>query len=258
MAGPDAGAFGRDPAEAPVDRRFFGVGVRAAFALPAWIVGFSFLGVGSLARDAGHPLGAALASTIFVWAAPAQLILFGTLASGGLVLAAALAVGLSAIRLMPMVMSVWPYLRRPGMGLGRQVLLAHLIAATTWIESMRRLPELPPPARLPFFLGFGSACLCLSFVMTGLGFVLVGALPPALAAGLLCLTPIYFGVSMIGSARTLADGLAVLFGFALLPVAQRLVGTDFDLLVTGLAGGTAAYGIGRTLRRRQAARGVLP
>ncbi len=208
-------------------------------------MGFSFLGVGSLARDAGYPLGAALASTLFVWAAPAQLILFGTLASGGLVLAAALAVGLSAIRLMPMVMSVWPHLRRPGMGIGRQLLLAHLVAATTWIESMRRLPDMAPAARVPFYLGFASACLGLSFVMTGIGFVLVGALPPALAAGLLCLTPIYFGVSMVGSARTRTDLLAILFGFGLLPLAQRLVGMDFDLLVTGLVGGTAAYGAGR-------------
>lgn len=229
----------------PADRSFFRVGARSAIALPAWIVAFSMLGVGSLARDAGHPLGAALASTLVIWAAPAQLILYGTLASGGLVVAAALAVALSAIRLMPMVMAIWPYLRRPGLGLGRQLAIAHLVAATTWIDGMRRLPLLEPPQRVPYFLGFGTTCLGLSIVMTGIGYVLVGALPPALAAGLLCLTPVYFGVSLIGSARNIVDGLAVLLGFALLPLAQQGVGTDFDLLVTGLLGGTIAYAAGR-------------
>ncbi len=63
-------------------------GLGRALALPAWIVGFSLLGVGSLARDAGHPIGAAVLSTILIWAAPAQLILYGTLASGGLLVAA--------------------------------------------------------------------------------------------------------------------------------------------------------------------------
>src|SRR3954453_24160051 len=38
-------------------------GVRDALAYPAWIVGFSLFGVGSLARDAGLPAGASVLST---------------------------------------------------------------------------------------------------------------------------------------------------------------------------------------------------
>ena len=70
------------------------LGMRNALVLPAWIVGFSFLGVGSLAREAGHPVGAALFATLLVWAAPAQLILYGSLARDGLNIAAAVAVAL--------------------------------------------------------------------------------------------------------------------------------------------------------------------
>lgn len=234
------------------DRAHLARGARSAFALPAWIVGFSFLGVGSLALDAGHPLGAALLSTVLVFAAPAQLILYASLASGGLVVAAGLAVAFSAIRLLPMTLALLPYLRRPGQSVAAQLGLAHLVAATPWIEGMRVLPGMEPAARVPYFVGFALTCLGISTVMTGLGYLLVGALPTPFAAGLLILTPIYFTVSMCGSARQLGDGLAIAAGLALLPLAQALVGRDFDILATGLVGGTAAYAIGRWSRARSA------
>ena len=217
------------------------LGIRVALTLPAWIVGVSFLGVGSLARDAGFPLGAALLSTLLVWAAPAQLILFGSLAGGGLVAAAALAVGLSAIRLLPMTLAFLPLVRRPGQPAWVALLAAHCMAATTWIEAMRRLPDMERENRLPFFFGFALACLALSASATLIGYLLVGALPNALAAGLLCLTPIYFTVSLVATARLKADWVAVGLGLALVPFVQPLVGKNFDLLATGLAGGTVAY-----------------
>jgi predicted branched-subunit amino acid permease len=236
----------------PALRRDYLWGVGRALAMPAWIVGFSLLGVGSLARDAGHPIGAAIFSTIVIWAAPAQLILYGTLASGGLLLAAALAVALSAIRLLPMVLSIWPYLRRPGQPLWLQLLMAHLVAATSWIDATRHLPGIEPERRVPYYLGFASACMAVSATMTGIGYLLVSALPGRLAAGLLCLTPLYFMISLVGSARNAPDWLAIVLGVALVPVAQLTIGKDYDLLATGLVGGTAAFLLGRKLPRRAA------
>jgi predicted branched-subunit amino acid permease len=236
----------------PNFRRDIVWGLGRALALPAWIVGFSLLGVGSLARDAGHPIGAAILSTVLIWAAPAQLILYGTLASGGLVLAAALAVALSAIRLLPMVLSIWPYLRQPGQPLWLQLLMAHLVAATSWIDATRHLPGMQPERRVPYYLGFASACVAVSATMTGVGYVLVSALPGPLAAGLLCLTPLYFMISLVGSARSAPDWLAIALGVGLVPIAQLTIGKDFDLLATGLIGGTAAFLLGRTRVRRPA------
>ena len=223
------------------ERSHAALGVRAALALPAWIVGVSFLGVGSLARDAGHPLGAALLSTLLVWAAPAQLILYGSLARDGLIAAAALAVGLSGIRLLPMALAFLPLVRRPGQPLWIQFAAAHCMAATTWIEAMRRLPDMDEAGRLPFYFGFALTCLALSATATVLGFLLVGALPLPLAAGFLCLTPIYFTISLAAGARFPSDWLAIGLGLGLAPLAQTIVGKDFDLLATGIVGGTAAH-----------------
>lgn len=217
--------------------------------MPAWIIGVSFLGVGSLARDAGHPMGAALLSTVLIYAGPAQLILYTALASGGAVLAAAIAVGFSAIRLLPMTLSLLPYLRRPNQSLGQLMLLAHPVAATIWMESMRRLPAMELEGRVPYYCGFAAVCIVTCTAMTAVGFVLVGALPKPLAAGIVCLLPFYFTTAMASGARGIGDWLAIGLGMALLPLAQMTIGSDYDILVGGLLAGTLAYLVDRAVRR---------
>ncbi len=73
----------------------------------------TYIGIGALAHDTHFSLFWALASTLFVWAGPAQIILLVALGSGATVIQAALAVTVSAIRLFPMVVSVLPMLRMP-------------------------------------------------------------------------------------------------------------------------------------------------
>ncbi len=47
----------------------------------------TYLGIGALAHDIGFSLGWTLASTAFVWAGPAQIIVITTLGSGATVAA---------------------------------------------------------------------------------------------------------------------------------------------------------------------------
>jgi predicted branched-subunit amino acid permease len=122
---------------------------------------------------------------------------------------------------------------------------------TVWVEALRRLPPMPQEERLPYYLGFANACLGTCAVTTFLGYALVGALPLPLAAGLLFLTPTFFTLSLTAGARSASDWLAIGSGLVLAPVSTALIGKDFDLLLTGLAGGTAAYFFGK-LRRRDA------
>ncbi len=225
-------------------------GLRQALALPAWIVGVSFLGVGSLAHDVGYPAGAAVLSTLLIWAAPAQVILFGGIAAGTGLPSLALAVCLSSMRFLPMTMSILPLVRRPGQSGATQVLAAHCVAVTVWIESLRHLPTLPPEERPSHYFGLAATMILVSSLFTALGYTLVSAVPAPLAAGLLFVTPIFFTLSLTAGARRAADWAALLLGFGLAPLATLAVGKDFDLLVTGLVGGTAAY----ALARRRAAR----
>lgn len=216
-------------------------GARDALALPAWVVGCSLLGVGSLARDAGFPAGAAVVSTLFIWAAPAQAIFFASISAGMTLPAIGLAICLSSIRFLPMTLAILPLMTRPGQGVGAQLGAAHLVAVTTWVEGLRRLPGMPVADRLPYFYGFALACIGVSSATTYIGYFLVGALPLPLAAGLLFLTPVFFSISLVASARGIGDWAAILLGAALAPITNVLLGKDFDLLATGLLGGTLAY-----------------
>lgn len=253
-ARPIAGASGRvyegaEPGSPKLHRSAYLHGILRALAFPAWVVGISFLGVGSLARDAGFPLAATTLSTVLVWAAPAQVILFAGLAAGMALPSIALAVSLSSVRLLPMVMSVLPQLRRPGQNLGTQLLAAHCIAVTVWLESHRALPALPAGERLPFLFGLAGTMMAVSTALTVLGYHLVGVLPAPLAAGLLFVTPIFFASALAAGARRPADWVAIALGFGLTPLATLAVGKESDLLVAGLISGTAAYLVERGRRR---------
>jgi predicted branched-subunit amino acid permease len=216
-------------------------GARDALSLPAWVVGCSLIGIGSLARDAGFPAGAAVISTLFIWASPAQAIFFAAFGAGTSPPAVALAICLSSIRFLPMTLAILPLVQRPGQRVITQVGVVHFVAITTWIEGLRRLPSMSAGDRLPYFLGFSLTCIGVSAAATYLGYFLVGALPLALTAGLLFLPPIFFSVSLVAGARNLGDWVAVLLGFALAPIFNAVLGKDFDLLAAGLAGGTLAY-----------------
>ncbi|MHB2168081.1 AzlC family ABC transporter permease [Alsobacter sp. R-9] len=235
------------------DARWFLRGVLAALSFPAWTVALALVGVGSLARDAGHPVGAATLSTLLIWAGPAQVIFYGGLAAGMAPLAVAAAVCFSSIRFLPMTMAILPMVRRPGDGIVRQAYAAHFVAVTVWSESLRRLPELPQQGRTPFYFGFAHACLLLSAASTAAGYYMMGAFPTPLAAGLLFLTPIFFTLSVAGGARRAADWFAVSLGFLLEPVVAKVTGDSFDLLAVGLIGGTAAFVLGRWWDRRRVA-----
>ena len=224
-------------------------GMRDALSFPAWIVGFGLVGIGSLARDAGYPVDVAVLSTILVWAGPSQVIFFASITAGAAWSAIAIAIGFASLRFLPMTVAILPLLRRPGQSLWMQLLLAHYVAVTAWTEGLRRLPTIPPPQRVVYFLSFANTCMAVSALGTFAGYYLLGALPIPLAAGLLCLTPIFFLASLAAGIRGRADVAAIVLGLVLAPVSYRFVGGGFDLIVSGLVAGSVAFAIGRKRKR---------
>ncbi|MGV6873130.1 AzlC family ABC transporter permease [Pseudochelatococcus sp. B33] len=225
-----------------------------ALRFPAWVSGVVMLGVGSLAHDLGFPFWAAVLSTPLIWAGPAQFVLFGSLASGAGLVAVAVAVSLTSMRLLPMGLSLLPLMEQPRRNLAMRLLLAHYTVVVTWTEGQRRLPALAPERRAPYYLGFANTAVLLATLLTALGFVMSAAVPPVLAAALLFLTPLFFSLSLLAGTRSTADGLAVGLGVLLMPVATPLVGPDLDLLAVGLLGGSLAYLARRAGQSRGAGR----
>lgn len=255
QAQPDAKPKAPDDAEAPVSGWvWFGRGFRHAARLPMFVMALTFLGIGSLAHEAGVSLGFALTSTVLIWAGPAQVIFFGAVIQGLSLPAIALSVSLSSVRLLPMCVSLLPLLRRRDRGLGLTLYTAHQIAVTGWVESIRRLPDMPEPSRLPWFFGLVHGLILAAVVSTVAGFWLSASVPRELAAGLLFVTPIYFIAALVRNVREPIDGMALAFGFALSPLLKPIVSAGLDLLAVGVIGGTAAWLGQRWLDARKAGR----
>jgi predicted branched-subunit amino acid permease len=223
----------------------FLAGFRAAWlSVMAYVLIGTYIGLAALAHDFGFSLWWVMASTVLVWAGPAQVILVSALGAGANPVDTALAVSVSSARLMPMVVSLLPLLRRKGITRRELLLPTHLTAISMWIEALRLLPTVPRDSRLAFSNGLGLSFMTAAHVGTVIGYYLVSSLPPLLTAGLLFLTPMSFLISTTRNCRMLGDWLALGLGLALGPLlAWWQIG--LDLLLTGIIGGTIAYGIQR-------------
>jgi predicted branched-subunit amino acid permease len=223
----------------------FLAGIRAAWwSVLAYVLIGTYVGLAALAHDFGFSVWWVVASTVLVWAAPAQVILVSALGAGATAFETALAVALSSARLLPMVVSLLPLIKQPATPVRSLVLPTHLTAVSMWIEAHRLLPVLPRATRIPFVNGLGLSFMMAAHVGTFIGYYLATSLPPLLTAGLLFLTPMSFLISTARNCRLLADWLALAFGVVAGPLlAWWQVG--LDLLWTGLIGGSLAYAIHR-------------
>ncbi len=222
-------------------------GFLGCLSVPGLILFCSAAGYGALARDSGFSLFNAAFMMAVLYALPAQVVVIDQLARGASIWAGAFSVLLTAVRMLPMTVTIMPYLTE-GNARGqswRKVLAVHFVAVTSWIEGMRRLPAVPGNLRLSYFIGLGFGLMSAAVGGTVVGFELSGAVPQVISAMLLFLTPIYFFLSQIKTAHDVADWAAIGLGCVLGPMFYVMF-PEFDLLLSALVGGTAAFLIGRS------------
>jgi predicted branched-subunit amino acid permease len=225
----------------------FAAGFRAAWrSVFAYVLFGTFIGIGALAYDFGFSLPWVCLATILIWAGPAQVILISALGGGGALIEVAIAVGLSGVRLLPMVVSLLPVLRGPQTRQRDLILPAHFTAVSMWVESMRIAPRLDPKHRITFCNGIASGFVTSSMIATVIGYTLAARLPPLMTAALLFLTPLSFLISVVRNSTILADRLALILGLVIGPLLAYL-NVDLDILWAGIGGGTLAY-LGHRLR----------
>jgi predicted branched-subunit amino acid permease len=210
----------------------------------AYVLFGTYIGIGALGHDFGFSLAWTVVCTLLVWAGPAQVILISALGAGASFIEVAVAVGLSAVRLLPMVVAMLPMIKRPDTRAWKLVLPAHFTAVSLWVEAMRLLPKVPRENRIAFCNGLGSGYGVVATAATVTGFYLAAKLPPLMSAALLFLTPLAFLMSTLRNAHMLVDRLALALGLILGPLfAYWQIG--LDLMWSGVAAGTAAYVVHR-------------
>lgn len=230
----------RNPVPFPPWRR----GAAEALGAPAIAMGVTFLAFGAAVREAGLPVGWALAASMLVYGMAGQLVLLQFAApgaAGGGVLPAVLGATAANARFLPMAVALSPWLGGRGW---RRWLALPFIAITPWAAAMRRLPALPRAGRLGWFLGFALASWLAAACATAAGHLLAPRLDPATRAALLFANPLYFALLMAGDLRVPPARRAVLAG-ALAAPAALVLPAAWSLLGAGLLGGTLAFLIGR-------------
>lgn len=223
---------------------FFGGMKSALTSVFVLVLTGTYIGIGALAHDFGFSSWWLAASTVLVWAAPAQVILVSALGAGAPMAEAAIAVSLSSIRMFPMVVALLPLLRGRGTRTRDLLLPTHFTSVSMWVESLRLLPSLPHERRIAFCNGLSVGYMGTATAAGFVGFYLAAGLPPLLAGVLLFLTPMAFLCSTARNARQLVDRLALVLGLAVGPVLTHLH-VGLDLMWTGLGAGTFAYVVHR-------------
>jgi predicted branched-subunit amino acid permease len=231
----------------------FAQGLSLVVSVPSALLFAAGIGFGALARDGGFSIAHTAFITGGMFALPNQVVLVDQLARNETLLGAAFAVAVAALRLLPMTVTMVPLLKGDRRRHVLITLAVHFIAVTPWIESQRRLPLVPSEFRLAAHLGHGLAFSAAMMGGTLAGHALAGSVPATVSATLLFLTPIYFLLSLLATARVRMDLLAIGIGCVLAPVFYLLM-PGFDLLATGVVGGTLAF----LLRGRGAPRRLPP
>jgi predicted branched-subunit amino acid permease len=231
----------------------FLLGARTAFtSVFGFVIFVTYIGYGALCHDYGFSVGWAMLSTALQWAGPAQVILVTALGSGTAAIETAVAVGLSSVRLLPMVVALLPMIRTERTNPWQLIIPVHYMAVSVWIETTRHAPKIPREQRIGFCNGIGTTLLSIGVICTGIGYYLQGVLPLVFGAAAMFITPISFLTSALRGARLLMEKAALVLGLTVGPL-LALNKVDFDLLWTGVIGGTLAYGVHRVQRMRSVA-----
>jgi predicted branched-subunit amino acid permease len=212
-----------------------------------FVITVTYIGFGALTHDYGLPVVWAMLSTVLLWAGPAQVILVTTLGSGTASIEGALAVGLSSVRLLPMVVALLPLVKAERTRAWQLLVPVHFMAVSVWVEAMRLAPGMARERRIPFCNGIGVMLLTTGVVATALGYYLSAALPALFGAAAMFITPMSFLVSTARNSRLLLEKVALALGLVIGPVLVYSK-VELDLLWTGIVGGTLAYAIGRARR----------
>lgn len=207
-----------------------------------------FMGFGALAHDSGFSLVWTALASMLMFAVPGQILLVTGISQDAAMLVVAVAVTFSAVRYAPMVATLLPLIRFPGVRVQHVLFPVHCIVVSLWLEALRLIPNLQRERRVAFCNGLAATFFATGMIATVAGYYLAGAMPPLFAAALLFVTPISFLVITAGSSRTIVDKLALILGLGL-SAGAWLLEITFDMLWVGVIAGTVAYGVQLTQRR---------
>ena len=156
------------------------------------MVAASMVGYGALVHSADMSLAVAIVSTLAIWGLPGQVAFIEYMLLGAPVVSMLIGVSLANMRFLPMSISLAPLFRGSKSGWRWRYLWVQFMSVNTWVGLMRRVPELTPDQRGPFYAGFSTLCLIAGAGGVSVGYLLAETLPFYITVTLVFLNPIYF------------------------------------------------------------------
>jgi predicted branched-subunit amino acid permease len=220
-----------------------------ALSLPAFILFFTMMGFGSLARGAGFDADMAALASILIWGLPGQLAMVELTRTGQGLVAIVFACSLANARFLPMVVSFMPTLARERASLPRMLLDAQLLSINSWAMCMREFPRVEGAYRHRYYVTFASSILLAAVAGTLLGYHSAVLLPAPMVLGLIFVSPLFFAL-VLSAVPGRAERISMLLGCAVIPLAHYLW-PAVDLLITGLVGGSLGFALDKGLAKRR-------
>ena len=210
-----------------------------ALSLPAFILFFTMMGFGSLARGAGFGADMAVVASLLIWGLPGQLAMVELTSTGQGIAAIMFACSLANARFLPMVVSFVPTLARGHASLSRRLLDAQLLSINSWAVCMREFPQIQPEFRHRYYVTFASSILFAAAMGTLIGYHGAILLPAVMVLGLIFVSPLFFAL-VLSAVPGRAERFSMIFGCATVIAANYLF-PSFDLLITGVVGGSLGF-----------------
>jgi predicted branched-subunit amino acid permease len=219
-----------------------------ALSLPAFILLFTMMGFGSLARGAGFDAEMAALASLIIWGLPGQLAMVELTRTGQGWFAIVFACSLANARFLPMVVSFMPTLARERASLPRMLLDAQLLSINSWAVCRREFPQVEAAYRHRYYVTFASSILLAAIAGTLLGYHSAVLLPASMVLGLIFVSPLFFAL-VLSAVPGRAERISMLLGCATIPLAHYLW-PAVDLLVTGVVGGSLGFALGNWLESK--------
>jgi predicted branched-subunit amino acid permease len=223
-------------------RDAFWSGIREALGAPVLVLFAGMVGFGAMGHTHGFDAWMTGLTSLLMFALPGQVVMLEMFISGSSLLAIGFAVTLTSTRFVTMVVTLFPQLHRRD----RNPLLylwVHMLAMTAWAVSMREFPSIAAKHRLSYFIGLALPCWLISPLGTVLGYFVAGWVPEPVTLSLVFINPLFFLLTFT-EVKPWVNRIAIGLGCVLGPVFY-LWDADSSLLMTGLVGGSLAYGIER-------------
>ena len=217
--------------------------LRDALSLPAFILLFTMMGYGSLARDAGFGADMATLGTILIWGLPGQLAMVELTATGQGIIAIVVACSLANARFLPMVVSFVPAMSRGRSKLFGMLFDAQMLSINSWAMCLREFPGVAPEFRHRYYLTFAGSIMAAAVIGTLLGYHRAVLLPSALLLGLGFVSPLFFAL-VLSAVPGRAERWSMLGGCLIIPPTHYWL-PSVDLLIAGILGGSLGFALAK-------------